>query len=120
MWLQYGLFLQQKQEYAGVFAAFERAKALAVDGPEVFMSTIYQIGRSAAVLSMTNIEQGIAALSLYEQRYDGPNEYPEIEWALARRAQLHQLNADQKQFEQYIEKAAKSTNQDLHDLLKTL
>ena len=73
MWFQYGLFLQQKQEYAGVFAAFERAKALAVDGPEVFMSTIYQIGRSA-VLSKTNIEQGIAAFALYEQRYDGSNE----------------------------------------------
>ena len=116
---QYGLLLQQKQEYAGAFAAFERAKALAIDDPVVFMSTIYQIGRSA-VLSKTNIEQGIAALALYEQRYDGPNEYPEIEWALARRAQLHQLNGDLEQFEQYIEKAAKSTNQDLHDLLKTL
>ena len=115
---QYGLELQQQEQYEQALAQFTQATNAAIDDEEAHfkLSALYQIGRNA-VFSKQSVQQGIEALLAYVEAVPADTGLPSAHWAHFRLAQLYRLTSATDAVKQHLKLAADTDDKQLQDNL---
>lgn len=113
---QYGLALQQQEQYEQALAQFTQATNAIIDDEEAHfkLSALYQIGRNA-VFSKQSVQQGIEALLAYVEAVPADTGLPSEHWAHFRLAQLYRLTSATDAVKQHLKLAASTDDKQLQD-----